>query len=181
MRPDVGTQSLAVSMLERFDTSLFTRQHAVAATARATKAAMSPAMATAHAFSTSDFLAPFLEPPLNPRSRIAWSQPASHVVSTASRRDSIWSISFFSARFSVSRYAYWLAQPYRRGLSDSRPTIRAYREAYATLKDLPGRAREGQFGAVNRVVGAWDVYRRSPFTICGGVLLAAAPFLSKGN
>ena len=79
------------------------------------------------------------------------------------------------------RYAYWLAQPYRRGLSDSRPTIRAYREAYATLKDLPGRAREGQFGAVNRVVGAWDVYRRYPFTICGGVLLAAAPFLSKGN
>ncbi len=69
----------------------------------------------------------------------------------------------------------------RRGLSDSRPTIRAYREAYATLKDLPGRAREGQFGAVNRVVGAWDVYRRYPFTICGGVLLAAAPFLSKGN
>ena len=50
------------------------------------------------------------------------------------------------------RYAYWLAQPYRRGLSDSRPTIRAYREAYATLKDLPGRAREGQFGAVNRIV-----------------------------
>ena len=72
-------------------------------------------------------------------------------------------------------------QPYRRGLSDSRPTIRAYREAYATLKDLPGRAREGQFGAVNRVVGAWDIYRRYPFTICGGVLLAAAPFLSKGN
>ena len=71
--------------------------------------------------------------------------------------------------------------PYRRGLSDSRPTIRAYREAYATLKDLPGRAREGQFGAVNRLVGAWDVYRRYPFTICGGVLLAAAPFLSKGN
>ena len=67
------------------------------------------------------------------------------------------------------------------GLSDSRPTIRAYREAYATLKDLPGRAREGQFGAVNRLVGAWDVYRRYPFTICGGVLLAAAPFLSKGN
>ena len=117
------------------------------------------------------------------------------------------------------RYAYWLAQPYRRGLSDSRPTIRAYREAYATLKDLPGRARAGQFGAVNRVVqcinqtvaavelrpprhrrdaslmartrlthwfytgvvGAWDVYRRYPFTICGGVLIAAAPFLSKGN
>jgi len=50
------------------------------------------------------------------------------------------------------RYAYWLAQPYRRGLSDSRPTIRAYREAYATLKDLPGRARAGQFGAVNRIV-----------------------------
>ena len=45
-----------------------------------------------------------------------------------------------------------------------------------TLKVL-----EGQFGAVNRVVGAWDVYRRYPFTICGGVLLAAAPFLSKGN
>ena len=67
------------------------------------------------------------------------------------------------------------------GLSDSRPTIRAYRETYATLKDLPGRAREGQFGAVNRVVGAWDVYRRYPFTICGGVLVAAAPFLSKGN
>ena len=70
---------------------------------------------------------------------------------------------------------------YRRGLSDSRPTIHAYREAYATLKDLPGRAREGQFGAVNRIVGAWDIYRRYPFTICGGVLLAAAPFLSKGN
>jgi len=34
---------------------------------------------------------------------------------------------------------------------------------------------------VNRVVGAWDVYRRYPFTICGGVLVAAAPFLSKGN
>ena len=50
------------------------------------------------------------------------------------------------------RYAYWLAQPYRRGLSDSRPTIRAYRETYATLKDLPGHARAGQFGAVNRVV-----------------------------
>ena len=79
------------------------------------------------------------------------------------------------------RYVYWLAQPYRRGLSDSRPTIHAYREAYATLKDLPGRAREGQFGAVNRLVGAWDVYRRYPFTICGGVLIAAAPFLSKGN
>ena len=78
-------------------------------------------------------------------------------------------------------YAYWLAQPYRRGLSDSRPTIRAYRETYATLKDLPGHARAGQFGAVNRVVGAWDVYRRYPFTICGGVLVAAAPFLSKGN
>ena len=30
-------------------------------------------------------------------------------------------------------------------------------------------------------MGAWDVYRRYPFTICGGVLLAAAPFLSKGN
>ena len=79
------------------------------------------------------------------------------------------------------RYAYWLAQPYRRGLSDSRPTIRAYRETYATLKDLPGHARAGQFGAVNRVVNAWDVYRRYPFTICGGVLIAAAPFLSKGN
>ena len=42
-------------------------------------------------------------------------------------------------------------------------------------------ARAGQFGAVNRVVNAWDIYRRYPFTICGGVLLAAAPFLSKGN
>ena len=42
-------------------------------------------------------------------------------------------------------------------------------------------ARRAKFGAVNRVVGAWDVYRRYPFTICGGVLLAAAPFLSKGN
>jgi len=31
------------------------------------------------------------------------------------------------------------------------------------------------------VVGAWDIYRRYPFTICGGVLVAAAPFLSKGN
>ena len=61
------------------------------------------------------------------------------------------------------------------------PTIHKYREAYATLKDLPGRAREGQFGAVNRLVGAWDVYRRYPFTICGGVLIVAAPFLSKGN
>ena len=81
MRPDVGTQSLAVSIDERFDTSLFTRQHAVAATAKATKAAINPAMATAPAFSTSLFFAPFLEPPLNPRSRIAWSQPASHVVS----------------------------------------------------------------------------------------------------
>ena len=46
---------------------------------------------------------------------------------------------------------------------------------------MPGHARAGQFGAVNRVVGAWDVYRRYPFTICGGVLVAAAPFLSKGN
>ena len=27
MRPDVGTQSLAASIDERFDTSLFTRQH----------------------------------------------------------------------------------------------------------------------------------------------------------
>ena len=67
LRPDVGTQSLAVSMLERFDTSLFTRQHAVAATAKATKAAINPAMATAPAFSTSDFFAPFLEPPEYPR------------------------------------------------------------------------------------------------------------------
>jgi hypothetical protein len=47
---------------------------------------------------------------------------------------------------------------------------------------LLGHARAGQFGAVNRVVGAWDVYRRYPFTICGGVLIAAAPFImSKGN
>jgi len=30
-------------------------------------------------------------------------------------------------------------------------------------------------------VGVWDFYRRYPFTICGGVLVAAAPFLSKGN
>ena len=51
--------------------------------------------------------------------------------------------------------------------------LQPHGEAYATLKDLPGHARAGQFGAVNRVVGAWDVYRRYPFTICGGVLLAA--------
>ena len=81
----------------------------------------------------------------------------------------------------VFLWVYRRGAAYRRGLSDSRPTIRAYREAYATLKDLPGHARAGQFGAVNRVVNAWDVYRRYPFTICGGVLIAAAPFLSKGN
>ena len=33
----------------------------------------------------------------------------------------------------------------------------------------------------DKLVHAWDVYRRYPFTICGGVLIAAAPFLSKGN
>ena len=79
------------------------------------------------------------------------------------------------------RYAYWLAQPYRRGLSDSRPTIRAYREAYATLKDLPGRAREGQFGAVNRVVGAWDIYRRYPFTICASTSMCRQPRVPQGG
>ena len=83
------------------------------------------------------------------------------------------------------RYAFYLGQPYRRGLSDTRPTIRAYREAYAALQDLPGLARGGQLGAakgvVNRVAGAWAFYRRYCFVICGGVLVASAPLLAKGD
>lgn len=83
------------------------------------------------------------------------------------------------------RYAFYLGQPYRRGLSDTRPTISAYREAYAALQDLPGRRAHGQLGAakgvVNQVSGAWAFYRRYCFVICGGVLVASALLLAKGD